>query len=124
MRTPIAKHIINTLALLAAFAGSSVAFAHAHLKSATPAQDSSTPAPEVLTLEFTEGIEAKFSRVTLTHDGSAVELKGITTAAGNNKVLLVTPAKPLANGQYQVQWQVISVDTHKSEGAYRFQVGN
>ncbi|MCY1397163.1 Copper resistance protein C precursor [compost metagenome] len=124
MLTRIAKHAANTFVLMAAIAGSSAAFAHAHLKSTAPAQDSTAPAPEVLKLAFSEGIEAKFSSVALTRDGTAVELKGIATAPGDNKVLLVTPAQPLAKGQYQVQWHVISVDTHKSEGAYRFTVGN
>jgi methionine-rich copper-binding protein CopC len=35
----------------------------------------------------------------------------------------VTPAAPLAAGTYKVEWHAVSVDTHKSEGAYRFKVG-
>jgi methionine-rich copper-binding protein CopC len=35
----------------------------------------------------------------------------------------VTPDAPLTAGAYKVEWHVVSVDTHKSEGAYAFKVG-
>lgn len=124
MLSPFAKKALNTFILLAAIAGSSVAFAHAHLKSTTPAQDSTVAPPQALKLEFSEGIEAKFTKVSLTNAGVAVELKSVATDPSDNKVLVVTPAKPLAAGQYQVQWHAVSVDTHKSEGHYSFTVGN
>jgi copper resistance protein C len=31
--------------------------------------------------------------------------------------------KPLAPGVYQVQWHVISVDTHRTQGNFSFTVG-
>jgi methionine-rich copper-binding protein CopC len=32
------------------------------------------------------------------------------------------PLRPLAPGQYNVRWRVLSVDTHKTEGSFGFEV--
>lgn len=72
---------------------------------------------------FSEGVEAKFTKVTITGDGSAVAVKSIETAPGNQKTLIVTPEKPLATGMYKIKWHAVSVDTHKSGGNYGFTVG-
>ncbi|WP_166362634.1 copper homeostasis periplasmic binding protein CopC [Pseudomonas akapageensis] len=124
MLTRFARKAVNTVVLLAAFAGSSAVFAHAHLKSTTPAQDSTVSAPQELKLEFSEGIEAKFTKVTLTDAGGKDVPNSIATDPSDKKVLVVTPAKPLAAGEYTVQWHAVSVDAHKSEGHYSFKVGN
>jgi methionine-rich copper-binding protein CopC len=115
------------------FAGTSVllgcllsplALAHAHLKTQTPAADATVAAPTELRLSFSEGVEPSFSQVTVTGaDGKSVAVKALNTATGDNKTLIVTPAAPLAAGKYKVQWQVLSVDTHKSNGDYSFTVG-
>ncbi|MDE1164766.1 MAG: copper homeostasis periplasmic binding protein CopC [Pseudomonas sp.] len=98
-------------------------FAHAHLKSQTPAADSTVAAPADLRLVFTEGVEATFSKVSLSKDGAEVAVKGVATAEGDKKTLIVTPAAPLAPGNYKVEWHAVSVDTHKSDGTYSFKVG-
>jgi len=51
-----------------------------------------------------------------------VKIKPLTTE-GDKKTLIVTPEAPLTTGQYKVEWHAVSVDTHKSEGAYQFKVG-
>jgi methionine-rich copper-binding protein CopC len=112
------KNVLTTTALLAA----SSVFAHAHLKSQTPAADSTVAAPADLRLTFSEGVEASFTKVTLTHDGAPVAIKPLSTE-GDKKTLIVTPAAPLSTGEYKVEWHAVSVDTHKSEGAYQFKVG-
>lgn len=119
---------LNTLlapaALLLGSLLSPLAFAHAHLKSQAPAADATVAAPAELRLVFSEGIEPSFSSITLTTaDGHAVKLGDLQTATGDNKTLVVAPAAPLGAGTYQVKWQVLSVDTHKSSGDYRFTVG-
>ena len=116
-----AKHLLAAVALTLV---SPLAFAHAHLKAQEPAADATVAAPAQLTLSFSEGIEPGFSSVSVTAaDGKHVELKPLTTAADDKKTLIVSPAEPLAAGTYQVHWQVLSVDTHKSAGDYRFTVG-
>lgn len=116
------KKLFAAGALLASLIVTSQAFAHAHLKSQTPAADSTVAAPADLRLEFSEGVEASFSTVTLTKDGAKVDLKPLTTDT-SKKTLIATPLAPLNPGEYKVQWKVTSVDTHKSEGAYQFKVG-
>ncbi|KAA0945639.1 MULTISPECIES: copper homeostasis periplasmic binding protein CopC [unclassified Pseudomonas] len=117
------KKTLTTVALLASLLGASAAFAHAHLKSATPAADSTVAAPKDVRLTFSEGIEATFTNVSLSKDGTEVAVKGLETPDADKKVLVVTPAAPLAAGTYKVEWHAVSVDTHKSEGRYSFKVG-
>ena len=103
---------------------SPLALAHAHLKTQSPAADATVAAPSELRLGFSEGIEPSFSQVTVIGaDGKSIDVKALNTATGDNKTLVVTPAAPLAAGKYKVQWQVLSVDTHKSSGDYSFTVG-
>jgi methionine-rich copper-binding protein CopC len=117
------KHALTTAALLASLLGASAAFAHAHLESTEPAADSSVTAPKDLRLTFSEGVEATFTKVSLSKDGTEIAIKGLETPDADKKRLIVTPAAPLAAGNYTVVWKAVSVDTHKSEGEYRFKVG-
>jgi copper resistance protein C len=117
------KKTLTTVALLASLLGASAAFAHAHLKSATPAADSSVTAPKEVRLSFSEGVEATFSKVSLSKDGTEIAIKGLATPDADKKTLVVTPADPLAAGTYKVVWNAVSVDTHKSNGEYSFKVG-
>ncbi|MHB2242960.1 copper homeostasis periplasmic binding protein CopC [Pseudomonas monsensis] len=116
------KNLLTTTALLASLFAATSVLAHAHLKSQTPAADSTVTAPADLRLTFSEGVEASFTKVTLTRDGASIALKPLT-AQGDKKTLIVTPAAPLTAGEYKVEWHAVSVDTHKSEGAYQFKVG-
>ena len=73
-------------------------------------------------LTFSEGVEATFTKVTVTKDGAAIAIKPLTTE-DDKKTLIITPAAPLTAGEYKVEWHAVSVDTHKSDGAYQFKVG-
>jgi len=117
------KKTLATAALLGSLLAASSVWAHAHLKSQTPAADSTVSAPAALRLEFSEGVEAAFTKVTITKDGAAVPVKSLATEGSDKKTLIVTPAEPLTAGTYKVEWHAVSVDTHKSEGAYGFKVG-
>ncbi|KPU59965.1 copC domain protein [Pseudomonas fluorescens] len=117
------KKTLTVAALLGSLLAASSVFAHAHLKSQTPAADSTVTAPTELRLEFSEGVEASFTKVTLTRDGAPVAVKTLTTEGSDKKTLIVTTAAPLTAGAYKVEWHAVSVDTHKSEGAYAFKVG-
>lgn len=121
------KHIIASLTLLASASLSSLAFAHAHLESQLPAADSTVTAPKELRLRFSEGVEEKFTKVSITSTAPSgktmVEAApDIATDPADNKTLIVTPVAPLAAGRYKVEWHAVSVDTHKSEGSYSFTV--
>lgn len=118
------KRGVNIMMLLASLlGGASSAFAHAHLEKEIPAADSSVSPPSELRLIFSEGIEPTFTKVKITTAaGVAVDVGEITTNPKDNKELIVIPVKPLSAGEYKVEWHAVSVDTHKSEGHYRFKV--
>jgi len=99
------------------------AFAHAQLEKATPPVGGTVASASEIRLEFSEGVEPKFTRVTLTGPGgAAVPLGAASTASGNQAVLIVPIAKPLPAGEYKVHWQAVSVDTHHTQGTFTFTV--
>ncbi len=119
MRTNILK-IATSLAFALTAAQ---AFAHAQLEKATPPVGGTVSPPSEIRLEFSEGVEPKFTKVTLSGPGgAAVPLGSATTAAGNQAVLIVPIAKTLAAGAYTVHWHAVSVDTHHTQGTFQFTV--
>jgi len=99
------------------------AFAHAQLQKATPPVGGTVASPSEIRLEFSEGVEPKFSKVSLTGPGgAAVPLGAAATAPSNQAVLIVPISKPLSPGAYTVHWQAVSVDTHHTQGTFEFTV--
>ncbi|WP_233148847.1 copper homeostasis periplasmic binding protein CopC [Shimwellia pseudoproteus] len=96
--------------------------AHAHLQQQLPAQQAVlAAAPQEIRLTFSEGIEPGFSKITLTDaKRHPVKTGQLHTLAGQQQVAIVSVDSPLAAGEYQVDWQVVSVDGHKTRGSYRF----
>ena len=104
---------------LPALAFASGAQAHAHLAASNPAKDAAVAAPATIHLEFSEGLESKFSTATLmTTAGAAVPV----TAKVEGKAIDATPKQKLAPGAYMVMWKVVSTDGHKMSGGYNFTV--
>lgn len=97
-------------------------WAHAHLRTPSPAPDSIVAAPADLRLSFSEGVEPAFSEVTLVNDKGEVVKTQVHRADGDDSTLIAAPALPLSTGAWDVQWKVVSVDTHRSEGHYRFTI--
>ena len=115
------------LALVAGVLGIGAApslWAHAFLDHASPAVGSSiTAAPGAVTLWFTQELEPAFSSVTVTDQtGQRVDLGNVTVVPGHPDQLQVG-LKTLPPGTYMVSWQVVSVDTHRTEGSFKFAVG-
>lgn len=102
--------------------GATTAFAHAQLQKATPAVGGAVASASEIRLEFSEGVEPKFSRVSVTGPGGAVPLGAAKTESGNQAVLIVPITKELAAGVYKVHWQAVSVDTHHTQGTFQFTV--
>jgi copper resistance protein C len=98
--------------------------AHAFLDHASPAVGSSVPtAPTVVTIWFTQDLEPAFSNVTVTNQaGQRVDLGNAKIPAGSPAELQIG-LKPLPPGTYLVNWHVVSVDTHPTEGTFTFEVG-
>ena len=108
--------------MLLAFAAPT-AKAHAFLDRAVPAVGSvvSAPPPE-LQLFFTQELEPAFSGATLsTGDGRPVAA-GAASVDPRNRAVMVLTLPPLAPGHYRVNWHAVSVDTHRTEGSFTFDV--
>lgn len=101
------------------------ALAHAQLEEASPRVGSSVPAsPSEIRLTFSEGVEPRLSGIEIANAaGQRLRTGPATTAAGNPAVLVVRLQAPLAPGTYRVTWHVVSVDTHRTQGSFSFQVG-
>jgi methionine-rich copper-binding protein CopC len=97
------------------------ASAHAKLNQAVPAAGSTvSSAPKEIRLKFSEGVEVALSKVSVTGPSGAVST-GKAHSAGKDKAMLVLPLPAsLAPGAYKVQWSVVSVDSHHTEGSFGF----
>jgi methionine-rich copper-binding protein CopC len=107
-------------ALLILNAGA-LAEAHAFLDRAEPRVGSTIPsAPRELSLWYTQNLEAAFSSVAVTDSSGTRVDQGKPQIAGN---VMHVGLKSLTPGSYRVRWQVLSVDTHTTQGSFTFQVG-
>jgi copper resistance protein C len=100
------------------------AFAHAQLQKATPAVGGTVSPPSEIRLQFGEGVKASASKVTLAAaHGAAVSLGAPSSEPGNDAVLIVPIAKPLAPGPYTVHWHAVAADDGgKTQGSFSFTV--
>ncbi|MFT4000454.1 MAG: copper homeostasis periplasmic binding protein CopC [Rhizobium sp.] len=117
----IQKMLFAAAALSIAFAGQ--AMAHAHLKSAVPAADSTVKAaPSELDLTFSEGLNLKFSGIKITGPGKMAVKTGEASLMDKDATLMVPVTDKLAPGKYTVEWHALSTDGHKTNGSYSFTV--
>ncbi|QCR37861.1 hypothetical protein C1N62_09720 [Nissabacter sp. SGAir0207] len=119
---PDFSRCLRTLCALLLIAAAPQALAHAHLASAEPAANALVAAsPQQLVLGFTEGVEPRFSQVTLSGPEEViVSAKQLRNAQDDKAHLLVPIPHRLAAGEYLVNWKVVSVDGHRTQGSYRF----
>lgn len=98
-------------------------YAHAHLLSQLPPAGGIAATTTQLLLTFSEGIEPAFSRVQI-FDGRNQAVETMNPIANvQDKTQLVVPLRnTLPAGSYRVEWRVVSVDGHKTQGDYAFRV--
>lgn len=117
---------IQKLFVTAAFAccAATAAFAHAFLVHAMPGVGTTVSgSPLEIELSFSEGIVAGFSGVKLVSaDGEAIRLGKLTIDPAKPNVLHSMLGRPLTPGIYTVSWHVVSVDTHRTQGTYKFTI--
>lgn len=120
----LAKRVVSLALFITALTTSSAALAHAHLKTHSPASDAEvSPAPQVITLDFSEGIEPNFSGIKVTGPEQVVVNVGKARRNAQDEKQLIVPVETaLQPGRYLVEWHVVSVDGHKTEGDYQFTV--
>ncbi|EPV2490991.1 CopC domain-containing protein YobA [Enterobacter hormaechei] len=117
------SRIACALVFLLSSAITPAVLAHAHLKQQSPQENTVAVAPEVITLNFSEGIEPAFSGVVVTNaQQQKIKTGAVKRDEKDNAKLIVPLEKPLTTGIYTVDWHVVSVDGHKTKGSYHFSV--
>jgi len=108
------------IALLLGIGAAPPAFAHAFLKHADPGAGAHlAKAPAAVTLDFSEALEPAFSGAQVS-DAAGHEVSSAAKVSGSTITVTLGPLKP---GTYKVRWHAVSVDTHRTQGAYSFTVG-
>lgn len=113
---------VTAASAVALLAVATQALAHAHLVTSVPADKASVAAPSELDLTFTEGLNLKFSGVTLTGPDKKDVVLGEGMLMDEDKALMVPVSGKLMPGVYTVQWHALSTDGHKTNGSYSFTV--
>lgn len=107
-----------------ALSGAGAAFAHAQLSHATPAAGGAVPMPpSEVTLNFSEKLEAAFSTVIVRDAVGKKVNKADAQVDKADRTIMRVALDPLTPGVYIVEWRALTADTHKTEGAFIFRVG-
>jgi len=95
--------------------------AHAFLDHAEPRVGNTVAtAPREVTLWFTQKLEPAFSNITVTNSAGQRVDTGKARVSGNQMSVSVRSG---GAGTYRVNWRVLSVDTHRTDGNFTFRVG-
>ena len=95
--------------------------AHAFLDHAEPRVGNKVASPpRAVTLWFTQKLEPAFSSITVTNAAGERVDTGKTRVNGSQMSVSLRAG---GSGTYRVNWHVLSVDTHTTEGNFTFQVG-
>jgi copper resistance protein C len=112
--------LIATVPLLLVLATGAVQ-AHAMLDHAEPRVGNKVASPpKEVTLWFTQKLEPAFSTIAVTNAAGERVDSGKARVSGNQ---MSVPLRAGGTGTYRVNWHVLSVDTHTTEGNFTFQVG-
>jgi methionine-rich copper-binding protein CopC len=97
------------------------AWAHAYPDLVSPADGATlTQAPAEVRIKFTEAVELEFSRIEVKNAaGQRVSKASVRRADSDTLTIELSPLEP---GNYTIEWQVLSVDTHITQGALRFTI--
>ena len=100
------------------------AFAHAQLRSATPASGGTvTTAPAEVVVNFSETLEPAFSSLVVNDaNGKRID-KADSRVDQSNKATMRVSLPPLGPGAYVVHWRAVTADTHRVDGTFTFRVG-
>jgi methionine-rich copper-binding protein CopC len=120
----IKRHaLIAMLATASMMLGASAAWAHAELKQATPAVDGTVQAaPAEVTLKFSERLESAFSAV-IVRDAVGKRVDKADGIDRGDRTVIRASLQPLSPGTYIVEWRALTADTHRTEGAFIFRIG-
>ena len=104
-----------------------IAFAHAHLVEANPAEKALIQEkPTQVVIKFSEELEPSLSKIEVKEltTGKVVSAnKTETTGDGRDTLQVALNSIGESKGKFQVNWKVVSKDSHKMKGSYEFTVG-
>lgn len=108
---------------IAASALATRAAGHGFLERSDPRAETTVRTPPTrVRLWFTGAIEPAYSRVEVL-DGQARRVdvgEGVVDPETRKSLTVAVP--PLPPGRYRVEWRVLSVDTHVTEGSFSFRI--
>jgi copper resistance protein C len=119
------RHRLVRIIFLATWLGCpGAALAHAMLVKAVPSVGGSvTGSPSQIRITFSEAVEPRFSGMTIAGaDGRAVASEPASVDAADHATLVVVLKERLQPGTYKVAWHAVSVDTHRTQGSFSFEV--
>ena len=121
MRPSFPSAMIPSAIFLAVSLTAGEARAHAFLDHAEPRVGNKVAsAPPEVTLWFNQKLEAAFSSIAVTGPSGQRVDAGKARVNGNQVSVSLKSGGP---GTYHVNWHVLSVDTHTTDGSFTFEVG-
>jgi hypothetical protein len=117
------KITIQSLVAIVFLALQTHAWAHAFLDHAEPKVGSTvTNSPAEIKIWFTQELEPAFSKLEVQDaQGKEVDKKD-AHLDDKDKSLFLVSLPQLPAGTYMVIWQAVSVDTHRTQGRFKFTV--
>jgi len=122
VKTLLRVAVACALGILFSLAGQGVAAAHADLVSSLPTPGSTLEEPpEQIVLEFSAPVIARLSQVVVHDaDGGLVDIERLSVVGEGQLVAVVDHSHP--EGAWTVDYKVVSVDGHTTEGTVEFTV--
>lgn len=112
---------LSASVLLSLHGIATAAWAHAYPAVTVPTNGATIKEPpREVRIQFTEGIELAFSAITVKGPNREIVSQGKLRKLADDTVAM--DLKPLRPGNYSVEWQVLSVDTHITDGVLRFTI--
>jgi len=109
--------------LLLIFALPVFASAHANLDHAEPKVGATvSQSPKEVKIWFSQSVEPAFSTIEVFDSGGKQIDKKDSHVDKADKELLIVSVPALDPGTYKVVWHVVSTDTHKTHGDFKFTV--
>lgn len=117
-------------AVFAVMATAAPALAHPKLASATPAANATVKPTKTIELHFNEKLTPAFSGASVVMTAmpgmpghGEMKLNGAkASVAKDGTTMVITLAKPLAAGDYRIDWYAVAGDTHRIKGSHSFKV--
>lgn len=114
---------VTSAIVILAFAIQGTASAHAFLDRSEPRVGATTAKPPAeVRIWFTQRLEPAFSKIQVFNAQGKELDKRDSHVDTKDRNLLVVSLPQLPRGTYKVSWHVVSVDTHRSQGDFKFTI--